>query len=647
MTDIGFYRFWGAAFPGSCDMAVTESFRPVIRSLLPNDLTDASLPFRPDVQLVPEPEGPHGPSSVSVRSGEKTIGYLPAEQAAAWAGPVRRVIASGLLPVIETRIWGREWNSPDGPMFLSQVRLNLGDPAESLPSNEPPNDPYTMLPWSSAVNVTKEDEHLAALLPFVSAQRRGMAFATLHEGPAAGRGGPVLEVRIDGRRVGQLTPQMSKRYLPMVQHFLDRGLVTACRAEITGSAVAAKVRIFAAKADEASDELLNGEPVTLPPLAPQLDDPSAYDLSPLKEYLQTRTLPNPTKRRLHTEPKTAGDSIPHSTDNSVVTASDTEDLIAAIRSFADAREWGQFHTVRNLVLALTGEVGELAAEFQWIPDAGIDKAVTDPRKRAAVESEIADVAIYLLRLSDVLGINVATAVRNKLEINESRYLAQRTRGSARKYNESSTFVVFPASADDEAGQIEFLLRTGSECSGKEPPAGLARMLNELSERCPTAITIDRQADDRGAIISVAASEPDAFGSLFEAARTHEVATYDTTLQRLYVAKESVPVRALLGGRVAVPYVTPKLLEEFMRTPTWPDPDAPFFIIERDDDHYAQVYCHDDGSFDLEYRDGSPQQHFSVETSDRRLVTDALWAWALQDDDRLHNLVPWVRLSLDS
>lgn len=121
----------------------------------------------------------------------------------------------------------------------------------------------------------------------------------------------------------------------------------------------------------------------------------------------------------------------------------------------------------------------------------------------------------------------------------------------------------------------------------------------------------------------------------------------TTPQRLYVAKESVPVRALLGGRVAVPCVTPKWrgVHEGTRGQI---PDAPFFIIGRDDDHYAQVYCHDDGSFDLEYRDGSPQQHFSVQgTSDRRLATDALWAWALQDDDRLHNLVPWVRLSLDS
>lgn len=112
-----------------------------------------------------------------------------------------------------------------------------------------------------------------------------------------------------------------------------------------------------------------------------------------------------------------------------------EELTTQIRAFADARDWAQFHSVRNLVLALAGEVGELAAEVQWIQDGGMAEALNNPTKHAAIESEVADVATYVLRLADVLGIDVAEAVRAKLRLNEERYPTERARGNARKYNE--------------------------------------------------------------------------------------------------------------------------------------------------------------------------------------------------------------------
>jgi dCTP diphosphatase len=116
-------------------------------------------------------------------------------------------------------------------------------------------------------------------------------------------------------------------------------------------------------------------------------------------------------------------------------AATIKDLTTQISAFAAARDWGQFHTVRNLILALAGEVGELAAEIQWIPDEAVEEAVTQPAKRAAVESEIADVAIYVLRLADVLGINLAEAIPRKLHLNEQRYPVEQARGNALKYTE--------------------------------------------------------------------------------------------------------------------------------------------------------------------------------------------------------------------
>ena len=113
-------------------------------------------------------------------------------------------------------------------------------------------------------------------------------------------------------------------------------------------------------------------------------------------------------------------------------ASITE-LTTLVRTFADSRDWEQFHSPRNLLLALVGEVGELAAEFQWIGDDSVVTALQDPDKREAVGSELADVFIYLLRLADVMGIDLATELTKKIAINETRYPVEKSKGSAAKY----------------------------------------------------------------------------------------------------------------------------------------------------------------------------------------------------------------------
>ena len=110
-----------------------------------------------------------------------------------------------------------------------------------------------------------------------------------------------------------------------------------------------------------------------------------------------------------------------------------EVLKLRLREFAVERDWEQFHSVRNLILALVGEVGELAAEFQWISDEDIVNALQDISKRESVGSEIADVFIYLLRLSDITGIDLAEELEKKLAINEERYPADKAKGSAAKY----------------------------------------------------------------------------------------------------------------------------------------------------------------------------------------------------------------------
>ena len=96
-------------------------------------------------------------------------------------------------------------------------------------------------------------------------------------------------------------------------------------------------------------------------------------------------------------------------------------LAAEIKKFADARDWEQFHTPKNLSMAVAGEAGELVAEFQWLTVEQSMRSNMSPEKLKDVELEIADVAIYLIRLADVLGVNISEAIRKKIAINESRF----------------------------------------------------------------------------------------------------------------------------------------------------------------------------------------------------------------------------------
>lgn len=111
----------------------------------------------------------------------------------------------------------------------------------------------------------------------------------------------------------------------------------------------------------------------------------------------------------------------------------TTDPIAGIqarhRAFVAARDWQQFQTPKNLAMALTGEVGELVEIFQWLTPDEADEVMDGPRAQD-VRDELADVFIYLSRLADVLGIDLAAAALEKLERGEIRYPADQVRGRA-------------------------------------------------------------------------------------------------------------------------------------------------------------------------------------------------------------------------
>ncbi|WP_328853696.1 nucleotide pyrophosphohydrolase [Micromonospora globbae] len=103
-----------------------------------------------------------------------------------------------------------------------------------------------------------------------------------------------------------------------------------------------------------------------------------------------------------------------------------------LAAFAEERDWQQFHTPKNLAMALAGEVGELIAEFQWLTPEQSTTVMSDPEAGGRVRAEIGDVMIYLTRLADVLGIDPVEAALTKLEDSARRYPIDQVRGSAAK-----------------------------------------------------------------------------------------------------------------------------------------------------------------------------------------------------------------------
>lgn len=109
------------------------------------------------------------------------------------------------------------------------------------------------------------------------------------------------------------------------------------------------------------------------------------------------------------------------------------ELAQALRRFADERDWDQFHAPKNLVMALSVEAAELLEHFQWMGEEQSRRL--PPETLAKVGEEMADVLLYLVRLADKLGVDLAQAARRKMQLNAQKYPVERARGSSRKYTQ--------------------------------------------------------------------------------------------------------------------------------------------------------------------------------------------------------------------
>jgi dCTP diphosphatase len=110
-----------------------------------------------------------------------------------------------------------------------------------------------------------------------------------------------------------------------------------------------------------------------------------------------------------------------------------KELKENIRKFRDDRDWKQFHNPKDLAISIAIEASELLEEFQWKDNAGVERKVKNEKNR--IEDEMADVYIYLLEMSDVLGVDLIEAAKKKMAKNELKYPVEKAKGNAKKYTE--------------------------------------------------------------------------------------------------------------------------------------------------------------------------------------------------------------------
>ncbi|NBX93244.1 MAG: nucleotide pyrophosphohydrolase [Proteobacteria bacterium] len=106
-----------------------------------------------------------------------------------------------------------------------------------------------------------------------------------------------------------------------------------------------------------------------------------------------------------------------------------------IREFVQERDWEKYHNPKNLSMALAGEAGELLEIFQWLTPAESSEIKNNPQAYQRTKHEIADILVYLLRLSDKLEIDLEQAVLEKIKLNQEKYPTHLAKGSAKKYTD--------------------------------------------------------------------------------------------------------------------------------------------------------------------------------------------------------------------
>ena len=219
--------------------------------------------------LVPEPSNPHDANAVMVQINGQHVGYLEKEDAARYRPVIARVWDAGFVAATGARLWvsARDTYGSKKLKYVARATLALNEPHLLLPLNDPPTEDHSILPWGNGLQVTGEEHHQDVLSRYTTSLGDGVVLGTLRviQGGTARAPKDIVEVRIDGERIGQLTPGSSQHFVPAIRHLRAEGRAVVAWVRIKGNAVAAQATLQATKAHELTAEWF-AEPETLPRL---------------------------------------------------------------------------------------------------------------------------------------------------------------------------------------------------------------------------------------------------------------------------------------------------------------------------------------------------------------------------------------------
>ncbi|MFG3701801.1 HIRAN domain-containing protein [Micromonospora sp. NPDC047620] len=254
------FDLWGQRGWANTEVAGEAHYVKQIRELFGNDFKPAGAEIVVTAQLLPEPKNRHDRNAVGVWAGGRQVGYLPREEAARYCPVLTGLVGQGWLPQVSARVWGAEWSDYDDrrTTFRGSVRLDLAEPHMLVPVNLPPSGNHRLLPAGAAIQVTGEEKHLDALASLLRPEGECWAYVSLHEvvEQSARASRTIVEVRVDGNRVGQLTPKMSGELLPAIRHLAEQDVTAAARAIVKGNRIKTEVVLYVSRAHELPDSWL-------------------------------------------------------------------------------------------------------------------------------------------------------------------------------------------------------------------------------------------------------------------------------------------------------------------------------------------------------------------------------------------------------
>lgn len=233
-----------------------------IRRLFPGGFANGSQTYEGVAHLLPEPNNPHDPNAVAVRVEGGLVGYLAKELAARYVQTLTTLTTNGLIPSTACQIWAYEYQDWQGSdrrgrdvyrqVLDARASIVLDEPHLCVPANMPPSRAHKMLPHGAALQVKGEEAHLDVLAPLIRDHGEAWTYATLHtlsigSGKSEKR---IVELRLDGEPIGQLTPAMSAHYLSVIDHHDQSGMLTAAKVLLKGNTLQVEAVLHAARAHE-------------------------------------------------------------------------------------------------------------------------------------------------------------------------------------------------------------------------------------------------------------------------------------------------------------------------------------------------------------------------------------------------------------